>query len=66
MSTTTLEKTQLAGLELPRFRFVAVTGLYPANRRQKILSSFSIGELENKETLGSVQSALENADRLIK
>ncbi len=66
MSTITLEKTQLAGLGLPHFRFIAVPRLFPASRRQKILSSFNVGELENKATHKSVTEALENADQLIK
>ena len=61
-------KSQISAcrLELPRFGFVAVIGLYPSNRADKILTSFSVAELENKVTADSVSEALRNVDQLTK
>lgn len=49
-------------LDIPVFSFVGVKNIYPADRRAKILSSFTLGELENKVTNESVKVALTNAD----
>lgn len=57
-----ITKTPACRPEVPQYYFVDVYKIPPEIQRGQILSSFTVGDLDNKATANSITEALEKVD----